>query len=897
VAFCARCGEPLADGARFCGACGEPVAAAAPKASQVDTRTSDERGVAAAGAHGHFASSEHGRFVPGTRLGSRWRIVALLGRGGMGEVYRADDLQLNQSVALKFLPDGLAAKPSDVARFRNEVRVARQIAHPNVCRVYDIGEADCHLFLSMEYIDGEDLASVLRRMGRPTTDKAIELARQIGLGLAAAHEAGMLHRDLKPANVMIDGRGRARITDFGLAGLAEELTRAGETAGTPAYMAPEQLSDGRVSVKSDLYALGLVYYELFTGRRAFAATNLTELRRLQDSDSITTPSDLARDIDPAVERLILHCMERDPDARPSSAYAVVGALPGGDPLAAALAAGETPSPELVANAGERGALAPPVVGACVAIALAGFAVIASTVGPDLRVLAQPNSVLAVRAADVLTRTGAFATLPKHTAESFAFFPDVLNFVRLHPGSGLSGRDAIYYWRRWSPRPIRATSIHVELPDIDDPPGIAFGDAAVLLDPRGNLLALRAVPPDSVQAAGTPQDAWSLGFASAGLDPKAFTPTALAHPPPATCDTAAAWRGPGRTGGTPITVEMGASRGRLVSFDIERPAGRTGEPIGQNPEPPADRLEVFYFVPLIVMVWFGMQNLRLGRGDWRGATRIASVVFAANMLISMFATRLAEIGPAAALANWGAGRSFGHAVMHTAEIWFAYMALEPYVRRLWPRMLVSWTRLVSGRLRDPLVGRDVMLGVTAGAAIVALEMIAGRTARQFGLTNMPTFVQPVMLQGLNGVSVVACWLCYASSICLLSVLTPLVIVLLGRLAFRHTAVGLIATVIFLTFANSGPSSPALGWPMAIVQGLTTTAGVLLAFRFGLLTGVVAAFTTIALEFNALSFDLGAWYADRVLVAYLPLIGLLVYGAATTLGGKPILGDPLRDVRAR
>ncbi len=265
------------------------------------------------------SSGHHGRFDPGTRLGTRYRIVALLGRGGMGEVYRADDLELGQSVALKFLPPGVAANATELARFRNEVRIARQIAHPNVCRVYDIGDADGHVFLSMEYIDGEDLAAVLRRMGRPTPDKAVELARQVCLGLAAAHEAGMLHRDLKPANIMVDGRGRARITDFGLAGLAVELARGGQIAGTPAYMAPEQLTDGTVSVRSDIYSLGLVLYELFTGKRAFTAASPAELRRMQDSSSVTSPSDLARDIDPAVERLILHCLERDPDARPASA--------------------------------------------------------------------------------------------------------------------------------------------------------------------------------------------------------------------------------------------------------------------------------------------------------------------------------------------------------------------------------------------------------------------------------------------------------------------------------------------------------------------------------------------------------------------------------------------------
>jgi len=252
-------------------------------------------------------ASDHGRFEPGTRLGTRYRIVALLGRGGMGEVYRADDLELGQSVALKFLPDAVSANAVELARFRNEVRVARQIAHPNVCRVYDIGEADGHVFLSMEYIDGEDLASVLRRMGRPSADKSIEIARQICLDLAAAHEAGMLHRDLKPANVMLDGRGRVRITDFGLAGLADELARDGSIAETPAYMAPEQLTDGRASARSHIYALGLVLYEVFTGRRAFAAKSMAELEQLHAADSFTTPSELVRDLDPAVERVILRC--------------------------------------------------------------------------------------------------------------------------------------------------------------------------------------------------------------------------------------------------------------------------------------------------------------------------------------------------------------------------------------------------------------------------------------------------------------------------------------------------------------------------------------------------------------------------------------------------------------
>ena len=226
-----------------------------------------------------------GRFEPGTIFAGRFRIVAPLGQGGMGEVYRADDLKLGQTVALKLLPEDLAADPGRLAQFHNEVRIARTISHRNVCRTYDIGDADGTPFLTMEYVDGEDLSSLLRRIGRFPQDKAIEVARQICAGIAAAHERGVLHRDLKPANVMIDGEGHVRITDFGLAAIAGTVRQTFAT-GTPAYMAPEQLAGRDVSERSDIYSLGLVLFELFTGKRVFEASSLQDLLRLHESDSV-----------------------------------------------------------------------------------------------------------------------------------------------------------------------------------------------------------------------------------------------------------------------------------------------------------------------------------------------------------------------------------------------------------------------------------------------------------------------------------------------------------------------------------------------------------------------------------------------------------------------------------
>jgi len=169
----------------------------------------------------------------------------------MGEVYRADDLTLAQPVALKFLPEAVTSDPTSLERFRNEVRIARRISHPNVCRIYDIGEVDGLTFLSMEYVDGEDLGSLLRRIGRLPGDKALEIGRKICAGLAAAHDKGVLHRDLKPANIMLNSLGEVVIMDFGLAEFAERITEEQVRYGTPAYMAPEQLAGKEVTIKSD----------------------------------------------------------------------------------------------------------------------------------------------------------------------------------------------------------------------------------------------------------------------------------------------------------------------------------------------------------------------------------------------------------------------------------------------------------------------------------------------------------------------------------------------------------------------------------------------------------------------------------------------------------------------
>jgi tetratricopeptide (TPR) repeat protein len=255
-------------------------------------------------------------FVPGTMFAGRYRMTRRVGRGGMGDVWEADDLVLQTSVALKLIN---STEPAARERILTEVRLARQITHPAICRVFDVGDADGAVFYSMELVRGEDLASLVHRAGRLPSEKVADIARQLCAGLAAAHAQGVLHRDLKPANILVDEDGLVRITDFGIA-----ITRADASlhmqTGTPRYMAPEQRAAGTVlSEQTDVYALGLVLYELLVGSDLFS--------RVAATGALPKPSTLVPAIDPQLERVVTQALSSDPAKRPSSAVDMAAGLP------------------------------------------------------------------------------------------------------------------------------------------------------------------------------------------------------------------------------------------------------------------------------------------------------------------------------------------------------------------------------------------------------------------------------------------------------------------------------------------------------------------------------------------------------------------------------------------
>jgi len=255
-------------------------------------------------------------FAPGQMFAGRYRMITMIGQGGMGVVWRADDLILKTEVALKLITSAGAEARE---RILNEVRLARQITHRAVCRVFDVGEADGWIFYSMELVRGEDLASVLRRVGRLPSEKVIDIAIQLCAGMAAAHAQGVLHRDLKPANILIDDDGYVRITDFGIAISRSDGSRH-KLTGTPGYMAPEQHAIGTdLSERTDVYALGLVVYELLVGRHAFN-------RSAEAAQLPPPPSSLVPNVDPQLERIVMQSLAPAPADRPASALEFAAAL-------------------------------------------------------------------------------------------------------------------------------------------------------------------------------------------------------------------------------------------------------------------------------------------------------------------------------------------------------------------------------------------------------------------------------------------------------------------------------------------------------------------------------------------------------------------------------------------
>jgi serine/threonine-protein kinase len=858
---CSACQAEIAEGVQSCPKCAAPIV---PGDKTVTNMTGHQpRPSSSSG------SSEDGRFPPGTHVTGRYRIYGIIGRGGMGEVYRATDLKLNQTVALKFLPQAVADKPGLLDRFHGEVRIARQVSHPNVCRVYDIGEAEGSAFISMEYVDGEDLASLLRRIGRLPPDKAIEIGRKLCAGLAAAHAKGVLHRDLKPANIMIDGRGQVLIMDFGLAALADQVAGAEVRNGTPAYMAPEQLAGKEVSERSDIYALGLVLHEIFTGQRAF-----------HTSDRSTAPSaNLVRDLDPLIATAIARCLDPDPARRPQSALALARMLPGGDPLAEALAAGQTPSPELVASSGSAEGLRIPVAVGCLAAVVAGIAAF-SWIGqwkePVNRTPREfAPEVLAAKAREIASRFG-YTRRPVDRA--FGWFKDVgysiyartqPDFAKRWGQVGNNRPPLLYFWYREAPRflvPAGGGPVFR-----GNPPPAERGNLEMMLDSEGRLLQFQAWPDATPDEKANRSVDFQVLFSAAGVDPSNLAAAEPAWIPRSAFDARAAWTG--TEGSDPVRLEAAAWRGRVIAFERQFP-WRVAAPSTDS-----TFIGVFFvFLPLVAsaVAW---RNLRLGRGDTRGATRLALFILVCAITNQLLRTHHVPSGSESFVLY----SALNDAVLLPAIYWLVYVAFEPYLRRYVPNTLITWSRLLDGRWQDPLVGGDLLAGVAIAMGVaVGLEAI---------FSGPPPPLLPVVLPVDASGSLA--WLTNMILSGFGSTLLFTLLWLLFRIPARRNW---LASMLFVgaLLASAVPQLGALGLMAFLFPGVIFGVLALILMRLGVLAVAAYMFTMYCGPFGNVPWttSVSAWYARTSLLAIAAILAVAIYGFRTTLAGRPLWRDDLQ-----
>jgi len=257
----------------------------------------------------------------GSTFAGRYQIIEELGKGGMGKVYKAQDTDLKEKVAIKLLKPEIAADKKTIERFRNELKFARKIRHKNVCQMYDLNKEEGSHYITMEYVDGKDLKSMIRMMGQLSSGKTIFIAKQVCDGLAEAHRLGVVHRDLKPQNIMVDEEGNSRIMDFGIARSLKTkgITAAGVMIGTPEYMSPEQVEGKEVDQRSDIYSLGIILYEMVTGRVPFEGDTPFTIGMKHKGEEPKDPKELNTQLPEDLNLVILRCLEKDKEKRYQSA--------------------------------------------------------------------------------------------------------------------------------------------------------------------------------------------------------------------------------------------------------------------------------------------------------------------------------------------------------------------------------------------------------------------------------------------------------------------------------------------------------------------------------------------------------------------------------------------------
>jgi hypothetical protein len=664
------------------------------------------------------------------------------------------------------------------------------------------------------------------------------------------------------------------------------------------------LAGKEVSVRSDIYALGLVLYEVFTGHRAFGEKTSSKTRAGADTTP-SRPSSVVKDLDPIVEKVILRCLETDPGGRPATVLSVAAALPGGNPLEAALAAGETPSPQMVAAAGDSEGLRPRVALSILAAILLGLA-LATYLSQHYSAfekmgLEQTPEVLTQKAREIVSRLG-YEGRPRDSAYGLRIDNDFQSAVeksdKPHPDwdAVLAARPSLLqYWYRQSPDDLVASDFRDNLlvPGIlaaDDPKTTLSGMINLELDPQGRLTYFQAIPPQKLDggkdlstampAPASPAYDWNILFNAAGLDPTKFQTAQSTWNSLAASDTRMAWKGtwPGST--RPLRVEAASFQGKPVFFSLIGSWTKADRMTDKEPKSFGQKLGRIIGIILLVSALVGSvllarRNYRHGRGDREGALRLAIVMFLLEMALFLCRSHFPSIGDTIGLSII----AISTALFLSGVTWTLYMAVEPWVRRQWPKTIISWSRLLAGGWRDPVVGRDILLGVALGVVWILIFEIRYIPMMHMGAS--PGIGSTDALMG--GRIALGGWLQQWPQ----SIQSTLVffLLLLGlKVLLRKEWIAAIAFVaIFAVPRGLSSTYTSIELPAQI---LVYAVALLIVIRFGLVPLACAIFTIDMLANVPFTADLSAWYMPTSILALLSVVVMAGWGFYHSLGGQAL-----------
>ena len=680
--------------------------------------------------------------------------------------------------------------------------------------------------------------------------------------------------------------GQVKLTDFGIAALAQV---EGSPGGTPAYMTPEQAEGRPATMKGDIYALGLVLFEMFTGRRAIEASSLFELRRHHQERRLPPrPTTLVPSLDLRIEEAILACLQHDPSDRPASAAHVAALLPGGDLLRAVRDAGGLPSPDMVGSAGGSGRLHPWVARGLVAMVALGLGVGAwnrdrvSVVG-QLPETSSPE-LLTDKARTLLRNLGYRWEAP---VSAFGFVPSTpfmrkaaldLDADRWWQMIRAGWPPAVTFWYRESPASLAATRLDrtqvFKATTLDDPP-IGHHSRRVSLDASGRLVALEAMVSEFGGGSTRPpiELAWRPTFEAAGLDYDRFVRTEATWTPPVPFERRYAWLGPpSEDVASQVRVEGAESGNRIVAFEL---VGRWGRIAEQEQNRVAAWFGMFVLVMIGTGAVLGLRNARSGHSDVRAAGRVAVLTFALLFLSCLLLMDPGNLEFDLLL------RAIEDSTLWAIEVLVFYLVIEPYIRGRSPEVLIGWTRLVQGRFQDPLVARQVLIGLSLAAAVFAVASVSSSPTVQLSHAGS----LDLALSGPRWASFVAgeigraFWSAFA--ICGLFVLFRN----LGRLAWLAAA---ITALVFAVTQSSGMMMPFGPWGDI---GL----GALLVFsllRFGLVTLATFVFFGITILAAPLTMRPSAWFFGVSFAVIAGSVALAAWSAFLSAGAGQPGTDQLR-----